>query len=273
MSHNMGRYEIATYKYDRAMMAVEVLERMKQAEADGFDAGFPGMCYGEFFLHEARQAVTMPVAGPAESAMTVAQMLGGKFGVVTVAAEYVVPMEQAIRLHGWQDRAVSSRPVRYWQPDFYRLTLDAFNGKPEELIEEFEVHALKSIEDGADVIIFGCNPMSAALAWNGYHEVTGTGVPVVAPLPAMVKMAESMVDLRRSVGYSKTEAVISPYRSTPERTLQDMADRRIGLPELRQPGQTFAQGYVPGKVRAGTTEVNGRAAMPEIKELAAIPVA
>ena len=69
MTRNMGRYAIATQKYDRAMMSVEVLERMKQAEADGFDAGFPGICYGEFFLHEARQAVTMPVVGPAESAM------------------------------------------------------------------------------------------------------------------------------------------------------------------------------------------------------------
>jgi allantoin racemase len=129
------------------------------------------------------------------------------------------------------------------------LTLDAFNGKPEEMIEEFEKEALKSIEDGADVVIFGCNPMSAALAWNGYHEVTGTGVPVVAPLPAMVKLAESMVDLRRSVGYTTTEAVISPYRSTPENILQDLAARKIGLPELRQPGQTFAQAYVPGKQR------------------------
>jgi hypothetical protein len=43
---------------------------------------------------------------------------------------------------------------------------------------------------------------------------------------------------------------MSPYRSTPDRTLQDMAERGIGLPELRQAGQTLAQAYVPDKGRA-----------------------
>jgi allantoin racemase len=243
LTRTMGRYSQATFKYDRAMIAVEVLERVKQAEQDGFDAAFPGQCFGEFFLQEARQAVSIPVTGPAESSMTIAQLLGHKFGVVTVAPNYVNGIEQNIRAHGWQERAVSNRPVRYWVPDYMRLTFDAFNGNPDELIEEFEKEALKSIEDGADVIIFGCNPMAAALANAGYNEVGNTGVPVIAPLAAQIKLAESMVDLRRALGITKSEAVLGPYQSTPESILKDMSERKIGLPDVRQPGESYRQAY------------------------------
>jgi allantoin racemase len=249
LTQSMGPLTLGTYNYDRAFMAVEVLERVKQAEEDGFDAAFPGMCYGEFFLRDARQAVKMPVVGPAESAMTVAQLIGDKFAVVTVAPPYVQPMEENIRRHGWQDRAIRDRPVRAWTPHVTRLMVDAFNGRPEQMIEEFEEQALPCIEAGADVIICGCNPMGAALSQVGYHEVAGTGVPVVTALPAMIKLAESLVDLRRSVGITKTEAMFGPYRSTPEDALQDIAARGIGRPELRRPGQAAEQAYVPARDR------------------------
>jgi allantoin racemase len=245
LSHNMGRRPMGTYKYNRAFMAVEALERVKQAEEDGFDAAFPGMCYGEFFLREARQAVKMPVVGPAESAMTLAQLLGDRFAVVTVAPHYIPGMEENIRMHGWQDRAIRDRPVRAWTPNFTKLMVDAYNGRPEQLIEEFEKEALPCIEAGADVIICGCNPMGSALAQLGYNEVAGTGVPVVAPLPAMIKLAESLADLRRTLGITKTEAILGPYRSTPEDILRDVAARGIGMPEVRKPGQAAAQAYVP----------------------------
>jgi allantoin racemase len=243
---------LATYKYNRALMAVEVVERVKQAEEDGFDAAFPGMCYGEFFLQEARQAVKMPVVGPAESAMTVAQLIGERFAVVTVAPRYIPRMEENIRQHGWQDRAIRNRPVRAWQPAFTKLLLDSYHGRPEQMIEEFEKEALECIKEGADVVICGCNPMGAAFAQVGYNEVTGTGVPVVTALPAMIKLAESLVDLRRSLGTTKSEATDGPYRSTPDYVLQDLAARGMGMPQVRKPGLADAERYAPvkGLVRA-----------------------
>src|SRR3712207_2082604 len=168
-TRGIGRYDLGPLKYNRALLAVEILERVKQAEDDGFDAAFPGMCYGEFFLQEARQAVKMPVVGPAESAMTVAQLLGEKFAVVTVHPSYIHRMEENIRSHGWLDRAISYRPVRSWEPDMTKLMVDAYNGKPEQMIEEFEQQALECIKDGADVVILGCNPLGAALEIGRAH--------------------------------------------------------------------------------------------------------
>lgn len=248
----VGKHFAGYMRYNRAVLAVEILERVKQAEADGFDAAFPGVCYGEFFLQAARQAVRIPVVGPAESAMMVAQLLGGKFAVVTLATEDVHAqgavyghnaVEENLRVLGWEDRAIKNRPVRPFSPPLAPLLIEAYDGRPDRLIAEFEKHALECVRDGADVVICGCLPYGTALSKAGYNEVAGTGVPVVTPLPAMIKLAEALVDLRRSVGIAKSEAVVSPYRSTPEEVLQDLTARGVGMPQLREPGQALAAAY------------------------------
>lgn len=250
----LGKHFAGYMRYNRALLAVEMLERVKQAEEDGFDAAFPGVCYGEFFLQDARQAVKIPVVGPAESAMMVAQLIGAKFAVVTLATEDLFTrgpvygqnvVEQNIRVHGWESRAIKTGPVRPFSPPLSSLLVEAYNGRPDRLIEEFEKYALECVRDGADVVICGCMPYGTALSKVGYNEVTGTGVPVVTPLPAMIKLAESLVDLRRIVGIAKSEAVISPYRSTPDEVLKDLAVRGIGMSQVRQPGQALASAYDP----------------------------
>lgn len=257
----IGKHFAGYMRYNRALLGVEILERVKQAEADGFDAAFPGVCYGEFFLQDARQAVKMPVVGPAESAMMMAQLVGARFAVVTLATEDFFAegpvyghnvVDQNLRLLGYEDRAIRTRPVRPFSAPLGALLLEAYTGRPERLIEVFEKYALACVRDGADVVICGCMPYGTALSKVGYNEVANTGVPVITPLPAMVKLAESMVDLRRSIGLTKSEAVVSPYRSTPDEVLQDVEARGMGLPQVRRPGQAMAEAYTPTAAYAAT---------------------
>ena len=56
----------------------------------------------------------------------------------------------------------------------------------------------------------------------GYREVRDTGVPVIMGPAAMVKLAEAMVDLRRSLGLTKSEAVTGAYRTTPAYLLEEL---------------------------------------------------
>lgn len=214
-------------RYPRAFLAVEILERVRQAERSGYDAVFPGMCFGEFFLEEARQTVTMPVVGPSESAMTVAQLLGKKFAVVTTFQRFERPVEDRIHAHRWGSRAIAPRPVRSYTPDLSNQMLEAYRGRPERMIEEFDLHAQQCVKDGADVVICGCNPLGAALSKAGYNEVIGTGVPVVTALSTMIKQAEMLVDLRRSLGLVKSEAMCGAYMTTPGEVLADLAARGI----------------------------------------------
>lgn len=251
----VGKYFPGYMRYTRALMAVEILERMKQAEQDGFDAAFPGVCFGEFYLQDARQAVKMPVVGPAESSMIAAQLIGSRFAVVTLATEDIFQqgpvygqnsVAENLRLLGWESRAIA-RAVRPLTVPLGPLLVEAYKGRPERLIEEFEKKALECVREGADVVIVGCMPYGAALTKVGYNEVAGTGVPVVTALPAMIKLAESLVDLRRSIGLVKSEAVNSPYRSTPDEVVDDLAARGIGLPQVRRPGQAEADAYTPAR--------------------------
>lgn len=216
-------------RYPRALLAVEMLERVRQAERDGYDAAFPGMCFGEFFLEEARQTVTMPVVGAAESAMSVAQLLGKKFAIVTTYERFERPIEDRLRAHRWESRAIAHRPVRSYTPELSKQMVDAYRGRPEPLIEEFDEHARQCVKDGADVVICGCNPLGAALSKVGYNEVVGTGVPVVTALSSMIKQAEMLVDLRRNIGLAKSEAMNSAYMTTPSAVLTDLEERGIGM--------------------------------------------
>ncbi|QYY33955.1 hypothetical protein K2O51_34745 (plasmid) [Cupriavidus pinatubonensis] len=68
------------------------------------------------------------------------------------------------------------------------------------------------------------NPVGALLELPGYREVRDTGVPVVRGPAAMVKLAESTVDLRRSLGLTKSEAVTGAYRTTPAHALEELQE-------------------------------------------------
>jgi allantoin racemase len=226
---NAGETFYPWLRHPRALLAVEVIERVRQADRDGYDAAFPGMCFGEFFLEEARQSVTMPVVGAAESSMILAQLLGRKFAVVTTFQRFERPIEDRLRAHRWESRAITNRPVRSYTPDLSQQMIEAYRGRPERMIEEFDHHAQECVKEGADVVICGCNPLGAALSKVGYKEVAGTGVPVVTALSSMIKQAEMLVDLKRSLGLAKSEALVGGYMTTPAAVLDDMEVRGIGL--------------------------------------------
>ena len=70
--------------------------------------------------------------------------------------------------------------------------------EPASLLERFHEAARAMIRDGVDVIIPGEAPLCALLMKHGVSRVDD--VPIVDALGATIKMAESMVDLKRSSG-------------------------------------------------------------------------
>ncbi|MSQ58038.1 MAG: hypothetical protein EXR35_11300 [Limnohabitans sp.] len=63
-------------------------------------------------LYAAREAATIPVSGPLESAIAVAQTLGRRFAVLIVHEGYVPMIERSIRIYGAESRAIAKSPVR-----------------------------------------------------------------------------------------------------------------------------------------------------------------
>ena len=52
--------------YPRTVAKVAVLNRVIEAEKEGYDAVFPGISFDDYFLEECRQAVKIPVLGAGE---------------------------------------------------------------------------------------------------------------------------------------------------------------------------------------------------------------
>ena len=215
--------------YPATINGVIVTNQVIKSEEEGCDAVILGS-YNDIGVEMSREAAKIPVIGSGEAGMMLAQLLGRKFAVVTVHPHYIPQMERNIFINGWQDRAISNKPLRSIPPVpfYWPHMIDAFQGKPEWVIDAFEKVALECIEDGADVLMVGCVPLAAAMALNDYREVSNTGVPVVCPPAAALKIAEIMVDLKRTLGLTKSEAVGAPYQSPPAPMLAKIVEM-LGL--------------------------------------------
>ena len=192
----------------------ETVKGALKAEAQGYDAVVMG-CFGDPGVYQARSIVDIPVIGPCESSTMLANLMGIRFAVVTIGAGWVTLVERNLRDYGLEGREIKQTPVRYFD-GVEKLTIEAFKGKPEALIEAFEKEALKSVADGADVVINGCAWAGPALTMAGYKYVGSTGVPVLDCAYAALKMAELMVDMRRTTGVIKSNGDHSPFQVPPK---------------------------------------------------------
>lgn len=183
-----------TFRNDR-----EFYEAIIQAEKDGYDAVLLG-CYYDPCRKVARQAVDIPVIGPAQSTSLFATMMGWKFGTISISPEACLEMEEDIERMGLKDKAVRVRPLPC---SALEQMESCVNAKLD--IEAFKKVARESIADGAEVLIPGCLLMAPAMRLapgcekeypNGLQEVDG--VPVLDVISIMVKTAEVMVSLKRA---------------------------------------------------------------------------
>lgn len=205
---------------------IELIEQLIKGEKKGYDAAIIG-CYCDPGLREVRGLLNIPVVGLSESAMMLAQTIGGHFACVTVWESYVPIMEKNLRLYGWESRAIANRPIRYFNIEWHKL-LKSFKGDGEALIHDFEKVALSCVEDGADVIIVGCAYLAPALSLCGYRSVAQTNVPIVDCVATGIAMAEAMVKLHQETGMSPSRSRTSVYPRPPEKKL-DAIRKRFGL--------------------------------------------
>jgi allantoin racemase len=175
--------------YDESIATPCILEKVKCAEENGFDAVIID-CMGDPGLHAAREIVKIPVIGPAEASMALAHVVSHRFSVVTVLKSVLPIFDRMVRAYGFEARFASARSI-----DIPVLELE----KEEETKRALTEESKKAIEeDKADTIILGCTGM-AGMA-RGLQEALG--VPVIDPTWASLKIAESLVDMK--ISHSKS---------------------------------------------------------------------
>ena len=195
------------------------------AEEQGFDA-YAIMSIPEPALRETRSVVDVPVVGYGESSYLTASMLGQKVGVLLFITE-MAPLirENAERVIA-ANRFAGVRPAGFTFND----VLKAFDN-PAPLLEKFHESARALIRDGADVIIPGEAPLCVLLAQSGLNRVDN--VPVLDAIGATIKMAEAVVDLRRSSGVAPARTgyfMEKPPRERVKELLDLYGISRLGPP-------------------------------------------
>jgi allantoin racemase len=167
---------------DEAHAIPYILDEIKRAEKDGFDAVTID-CAMDPFPRAIKETATIPVVIGGEASRLIALGLGDKFSVITMLPSAVAVIRHNVEISGMASKLASVRAI-----DLPVLKLLDHEKAKETILRE----ARKAVEeDGADVIILGCAGMSPVLKYV-QQELK---VPVIDPGGAALKMAESLVSM------------------------------------------------------------------------------
>ena len=176
-------------EFDIALSAPDTVAKTRAAARDGCDAVIID-CMSDPGLAAAREAVDIPVIGASQAAMHVAALLARSFSVVTVVDNVRPMFEDQSRRYGVGRKLRSVRSI-----DIPVLELD---DKPVEVRARLADESVAAIvEDGAQAIVFGCTGLKgcAGNLQRDLEERGFTGIPVIDPVVAALKVAEAIVGL------------------------------------------------------------------------------
>ena len=166
--------------YDEALAAPHIVEEVRRAEAEGFDAVSID-CAMDTVVRGSREAVGIPVTSAGEASYLLAMGLCARFSVVTVLKSTAQTIGENIEKYGFKSRVAS---VRY--ADIPVLDLKNEKKAYGAILRESK-RAVE--EDGAEAIVLGCTGMSSLAA----KLQVKLGIPVIDPATASLKLAELYV--------------------------------------------------------------------------------
>lgn len=184
--------------YTRTYNSLQIVQRAYEAEKKGYDGLIIG-CASDLGLKEARSMVDIPVVGSTEATALLACALGNKFSVICTDPTACTRTENLIKSYGLGDRLASvTSPQGLTAHKNFALMGEGEEGR-KKVVEMLTAEMRRVIaEKGAEVLYVSCLPTSALAVMYGIYEVEG--VPVVNMFAAGVKLAETLVSLRRAYG-------------------------------------------------------------------------
>lgn len=178
------------HAYFQMLMVPDVVERIYQAEKEGFDGVFVSCCF-EPGVKEAREIVDIPVVGGSLPGVFLARQLGQKFGFITDTK---------------RADAQTYDLFKQYKLDVELVRLDSVNMGAEEVAKDPQKNyeqvlelARQMVREGADVIVNGCTVVSAYFS---EREVPGDlkNIPIIDANVASIKTLEMLVDLHEKLG-------------------------------------------------------------------------
>lgn len=180
-------------KYARYLNGVSIARAAADAEAQGYDAIAVG-CYTDPCFEEIRDTVTIPSLFMMQTSMHVASMLGATFAFVSYSAANLRQMRALARRYGLEDRLAAS--------GCFEAQLSRSNewfADPGPIVEGFTREASRCVRAGAEVLIPTCGVLNQVLRENKIRDVDDC--PVLDGSSVLMKLAESMAELHRTLGF------------------------------------------------------------------------
>jgi allantoin racemase len=172
--------------FDEALSVPDTIRRAIDAEQSGANALIID-CMGDPGLHACREVVTIPVVGPAQTAMHFASMLGHRFSFITVLDRLHALIGHLVASYGLQQSFASFRAV-----DIPVLEIGADLGRLASALAREAAAAVE--QDGADAIVLGCTGfLGCAGSLRQALLAKGLDVPVIDPIPLAVHAADALV--------------------------------------------------------------------------------
>ena len=169
--------------YDATFSTIEDLECAMAAEEAGYQAVIIP-CGGDPGIAPLREVLTIPVVPPGSAAKHICSLLGPRFSIITTGMGPVKRTE--IHERDGLMKLVSIHPVG--------LTVPEVRAKPREAYEAMVREGKKAVDEyGAASVTLGCMSMGFLMVDEKLTEEIG--VPVVNPVKAAVKTAETLIDL------------------------------------------------------------------------------
>ena len=166
-----------------------MLESVMRAEPEGFDAVAVLNTFDHGY-YELREVLRIPVVFITESTLHLACQLAPRFGFVTHNEAMRLHLAELAARYGLAGRMAGGGSLGLTYADFPKMYED-----PAPYLDSFRAAARQVIAQGADVLLVAGNPVNMFLVDHELREVDG--VPVLDGCAAVVKAAETMVDLDR----------------------------------------------------------------------------
>ncbi|WP_027415137.1 aspartate/glutamate racemase family protein [Aneurinibacillus terranovensis] len=191
------------YNSYEVMIMPEILNLVKRAEEEEYDAAVIG-CFYDPILRAAREvSKKMVVTAPAESSLHIASTLGESISIIVGRRKWIPEMKENVHKYGFADRLASFKSLDMGVHDFQK--------NHEETTKRMRLAAREAVEkDGANVIVLGCT-----IEFGFYRTIQEElGVPVIDASLAPLKYAEFLVEINKKFGWGHSK--LDGYQSPPD---------------------------------------------------------
>lgn len=172
------------YFYPKHFVELALLDAIKTAEEQGFDAVISGCCYDPAVL-VARELVDIPVIGPFEASLNLLSYYGRTAVIVTDHVKAGSQMKDNVKLYGASDRVLGLDVINWYVRDMVKDTAAV-------AADVVEVTARSIARTGAEAVILNCTIIAAAYQKYLMQGGAPAPFPILNPNLMALTMAESM---------------------------------------------------------------------------------